>query len=149
MSKEIMLLESVEGLGSEGDVVEVADGYARNYLLPQKLAAPVTNATRSYLEKRERERKEREKEELAAAEELTRKLDQLSCTIPVKTNEEDKLFGSVTTTSISKVLENQGIELERDQILLDDSIDELGVFEVPIQLHPEVVVSIKVWVVKE
>lgn len=149
MSKEVMLLEQVEGLGSEGDIVEVVDGYARNYLLPQNLAAPVTSATRRYLEKREQERNRAEKEALETAQALAKQVDQLSCTIPVKTGKDDKMFGSVTSASILKAVEHQGVELQKEQLLLDDAIDELGVFEVPVQLHSDVVVTIKVWVVKE
>jgi len=149
MSKEVMLLENVEGLGVEGDVVDVADGYARNYLLPQNLAAPVTTATRRYLEKRERERQQEKQEGLAKAKAMAKKLAEVSCTIPVKTGKDDKMFGSVTSTSILKAIENQGLDLEKGQLLLDNPIDELGVFEVPVQLHPDVVVPIKVWVVKE
>lgn len=149
MSKEIMLMEDVEGLGKEGDVVSVAEGYARNYLLPQKLAAPVNNATRRYLEKRERERATEEKENLAKAKQLAKELEQVSCTIPVKTGKDDKLFGSVQAGHIHAAIAGQGVEIEKERIVLDEPIDNLGIFEVPVRLHPDVTVAVKVWVVKE
>lgn len=149
MPKEIMLMEEVEGLGKEGDVVEVAEGYARNYLIPKKIGSPVNKAARRFLIKREKQREIDNKENLAEAKSLADKIAQVSCTIPVKTGKEDKLFGSVHEGMILNALKVQGLELQKDQIVLDESIDNLGVFEVPIKLHPEVVVQLKVWVVKE
>ncbi len=149
MSKEIMLLEDVAGLGQEGDIVQVSGGYARNCLLPQNLAAPVTNATRRYLEKRRNERELEDKENLGLAKTLAKKIKALSVTIPVKTGEGDKMFGSVTSASILKAVESQGVTLNKHQVMLDDSINELGVFEVPVKLHPQVTATLKVWVVKE
>lgn len=149
MSKEVMLLEDVADLGQEGDIVQVSGGYARNYLLPQNLAAPVTNATRRYLEKRRKNREQEDVENLDVAKTLAKKIEGLSVTIPVKTGEDDKLFGSVTSSSILKVVEGQGVVLDKHQVMLDDSINELGVFEVPVKLHPKVTVTLKVWVVKE
>lgn len=149
MPKEILLMEEVEGLGKEGDVVEVADGYARNYLIPNKIGSPVNKAARRFLVKREKQRAVENKEKLAEAKALADKIAQVSCTIPVKTGKDDKLFGSVHEGMILKALQGQGVELLKEQIVLGEAIDELGVFEVPIKLHPEVVVQLKVWVVKE
>lgn len=149
MSKEIMLMEDVAGLGREGDIVEVADGYARNYLLPKRLGAPVTNATRRFLEKREKEREAEGKELLAAAKKMAKRLEQISCTIPMKTGKDDKLFGSVHAANILSTLEGQGFELGKDCIVLDEPLDSLGIFEVPVNLHPNLTVALKVWVVKE
>ena len=149
MPKEIMLMEEVEGLGKEGDVVEVADGYARNYLIPKRIGSPVNSAARRFLEKREKQRAIENQEKLTKSKALADRIAQVSCTIPVKTGKDDKLFGSVHEGMILKALHGQGVDLQKDQIILDESIDDLGVFEVPIKLHPEVVVQLKVWVVKE
>jgi len=149
MAKEVMLLENVAELGREGEIVKVADGYARNYLLPKRLAAPVNNATRKYLAKRERERAASEKDLLQAAKELAKRLEQASCTIAVKTGKDDKLFGAVHVGHVLSSLAGQGIEVAKEAIQLDEPIDELGVFEIPVKLHPDVIVALKVWIVKE
>lgn len=149
MAIELILIENVKGLGVEGEVVRVAEGYARNYLLPRKLAAPVTEATRRYLEKKRREREEEQARVLARAREQAAAIEKVSCTLPVKTGEEGKLFGSVTAADIAEALAAQGIEVDRRQIELAEPIRELGVFSVPLRLHPEVNATLKVWVVEE
>lgn len=149
MATEVLLLTDVKGLGKEGDVVRVAEGYARNYLIPQQKAAPVTEATRRQLEKRRKERQARLAAEKAAAEALAAKLAQISCTIPMKTGEEGKLFGSVTAIQIAEALKAQGVELAKNQIQLDEPIRELGVFTVPVKLDAGVTANLKVWVVEE
>ena len=149
MSTEVLLMSDVAHLGDEGDVVTVADGYARNYLMPQNLAAPVTQATRRKLAKFQGERVETRKAELAAARKLAKRFEGVSCTVTVKTGEGDQLYGSVTTADIAQSLAEQSIELDRNAIELEHPIKELGCFDVPIKLHPEVVVTVKVWVVEE
>jgi large subunit ribosomal protein L9 len=142
-------MQDIEGLGSEGDVVRVADGYARNYLLPRKLAAPVTEATRRQVEKKRREREERLAKERDAARQLAARIEQISCTIAVKAGEEGKMFGSVTAADIAASLKSQGIEVEKQQIELAEPIRELGVFNVVVRLQPEVQAALKIWVVEE
>ncbi len=149
MAKEIILMADVEGLGGEGDVVTVADGYARNYLFPKNLAAPVTVATRRILEKKRREREEREAKLKAAAEETARKLEESGCTLTVKAGAEGKLFGSVTNADIAAALAEQGIEIERQKIVLEEPIRELGVYDLTVNLHADVKANLKVWVVEE
>lgn len=148
MDKEVFLMANVADLGSEGDVVKVSEGYARNYLLPRKLAAPVTAATKKRLEKIQKEREITHKAELTAARELAAKIAKISCTIPVKAKE-DKLYGSVTVSDIVAVLKANGVELDKMKVLLAEPIKELGVFEVKVNLHAEVETTIKVWVVEE
>lgn len=149
MATEILLMTDVKDLGSEGDVVTVSDGYARNYLLPREMAAPVTEATRRRLAKKQAEREERLKKEKKSALDRAKKIESVSCTISVKTGEDDKLFGSVTSASIAEALSAQGIEIDRHSLALDQPLKELGVFDVPVKLHPEVESSVKVWVVEE
>lgn len=149
MAKEIILMSGVEGLGAEGDVVKVADGYARNYLLPRKLAAEVTDATRRQIEKKRVEREASQEEHLKETRALAARIEAASCTIPVKAGESGKMFGSVGTADIADALKEQGIEIERNRIELDDPIRELGVFSVPVKLNPQVETTLKVWVVEE
>lgn len=142
-------MENVENLGAEGDVVSVADGYARNFLIPKRLAAPVTEAARRRLEKLREQREIERKTRMDEARALAKRIKDASCTIPVKVGQEDKLYGSVTTMEIADALEKQGIKIDRHTLQLDQPIKELGVFDVKVKLHPEVDASIKVWVVEE
>lgn len=149
MATEVILLTDVKGLGKEGDVVRVADGYARNYLIPQEKAALVTEATRRRLEKRRREREAQLAAEKAAAETLAAKLAAISCTITVKTGEDQKMFGSVTAAQIAEALKAQGVDIAKNQIQLEEPLRELGVFTIPVKLNAGVQASVKVWIVGE
>jgi large subunit ribosomal protein L9 len=149
MSKEVVLMADVQGLGAQGDVVRVAEGYARNFLLPRKLAAPVTEATRRQLAKVRKIREEQDVKELEVAQNLVKSVEQVSCTIPVKSGEGGKLFGSVTATDIVSALKTQGIEIDKHQVDLPEPIRELGVFNIPIKVHPKVQATLKIWVVEE
>lgn len=149
MAKEVILMADVKGLGGEGDVVRVTDGYARNYLLPNKLAAPVTDATRRQLDKKRKEREVKLAEEKAGADQLRAQVEKASCTITVKTGAEGKMYGSVTVADILGVLKGQGVMLEKHQLDLPEPIKEIGVFNIPVKLHPEVQTTLKVWVVEE
>lgn len=149
MSVEVLLMDAVPGLGIEGDVVRVADGYARNYLFPKAKASEVTEGKKRQIEKKRIERLELMKKDQIAAEELAKKFEELSCTIAVKTSEGGKLFGSVTAAQILENMVAQGITLDRNQIKLAAPLHELGVFDVVISLHPEVQTTLKVWIVEE
>jgi large subunit ribosomal protein L9 len=149
MAKEVFLMADVKDLGSEGDVVTVAEGYARNYLFPQKLAAEVTDATRRRLVKIQQERDVKQAATLVTARERATKLKSLNVTIPAKTSEEDKLYGSVTAADIEKILLGQNFDVDRAMIQLEEPIKTLGVYDVPVLLHPEVEGSVKVWVVDQ
>jgi len=149
MAVEVLLMDAVPGLGIEGDVVKVADGYARNYLFPKGMASEVSEGKKRQIEKKRTERLELMKEEQGAAEELAKKFENLSCTLAVKTAESGKMFGSVTAAQVLENLAEQGIALERNQIKLDTPLHELGVFDVVINLHPEVKTTLKVWIVEE
>ncbi len=149
MAVEVLLMADVNDLGKEGDVVTVADGYARNFLLPKKLAAPVTDATRRRLAKMIERREKKKAEERTVAQAMVKKLDGVSCTIPVKVGQDEKMYGSVTAADIAKSLEAQGVEVDRHTLVLEQPIKELGVFDVEVRLHADVKGSIKVWVVEE
>lgn len=149
MASRIILLEDVEGLGKQGDVVTVADGYARNYLLPRGLAERATPQAQQRVEKMKRARAERLERELQEARELAARLQSVRCTVPVKAGVEGKIYGSVTAAGIADALSAEGIEIDRRQIELAQPIKELGVFKVPIKLHPQVETTLEVWVVEE
>ena len=149
MATEVLLMADVPDLGSEGDVVRVSDGYARNKLYPRKLAAPVTEVTRRRLAKMQKERDEAHKLQLSQARDVAARLEKASCTIAVKAGENEKLYGSVATADIAEALKQQGIVIEKHCIALAEPIRTLGIFEVPVRLHPEVEAKLKVWVVEE
>lgn len=149
MSVEVLLLSDVPDLGVAGATVKVAPGYARNYLLPKGLAGPVTDETLRRLEKLRKEREELARLQLAEARSKAAKLKDISVTIRARTTDGQKLYGSVNAASIVEALEAQGIALDRSQIGLEESIYEVGQFDVPVKLHAEVSVTLKVWVVEE
>ena len=149
MAVEVLLMDAVPGLGSEGDVVKVAVGYARNYLCSKGLAAEVSEGKKRQIEKKRIERLEQMRKQQAAAEELAKKFETLSCTIAVKTSEGGRMFGSVGAAQIIEKMAEQGIKLERNQIGLAAPFHELGVFDVTVTLHPEVKPTLKVWIVEE
>ncbi|NIM19642.1 MAG: 50S ribosomal protein L9 [Candidatus Latescibacteria bacterium] len=146
---EVILLKPVPPLGNRGDMVNVKPGYARNYLFPRKLAVVASNSNRRIFEEEERVIARRDRIELEAAKQRASKMLDLSCTIPVQVGEEDKLYGSVTAVDIANALENQGVQIDRKQVVLDEPIKKIGVYTVEIKLHPEVSVPARVWVVKE
>ncbi len=145
---EVILTADVPHLGNMGEVVKVADGYGRNYLIPQRLAVQATQGNRGHFVhvKAQVEKKSAELREVALGRQGS--LDGLSITLATRSGAEDKLYGSVTKRDIVDALETLGHEVERRQILIDKPIKELGIYEVPIKLHADVQASIKVWVVK-
>ena len=148
MTSELILMADVEGLGQAGTVVKVADGYARNHLIPHKLAAPVSRQAMRQLEKNRQEREALLKKDLEAARALAASIEQASCTIAVKA-ENEKLFGSVTAGDISKALAEQNIAVDKRDVSLDEPIRELGIYSVKIKTHAEVEATLKVWVVEK
>ncbi|MEJ2721177.1 MAG: 50S ribosomal protein L9 [bacterium] len=146
---EVILLESLPSLGDRGDTVRVKPGYARNYLFPRSIAVPATDANRRIFEESERVKHRRDLIEMRSAKDRAGKLTNVSCTITVKVGEDDKLYGSVSASDIAKELANQGFEIDKKQILLEEPIKKIGVYTVDVKLHREVNVPIKVWVVKQ
>lgn len=149
MATEILLLSDVENLGKAGDVVKVADGYARNYLLPKDLAAPVSQHALRRLEKLRKEREELSRIQMAEAKDKAAKLANVSVTIRAKTVDGTRLYGSVVASDIVAALqEGNKIAVDKAQVQLDEPLKEVGTFDVAIKLHPEVICTIKVWVVE-
>ena len=143
---EVILKEDVLKLGHAGDVVKVADGYGRNYLLPQRLAIEATKANKDVIEQMKGAALRRSAGEKAGAEEFKTTLEAIEVTFTRKTGENDHLFGSVTTSDIAAALEAQGHTVDRRKIELNDPIKAVGEFSVPIRLHREVTAQIKVTV---
>ena len=146
---ELILREDIEGLGSRGDVVRVKPGYARNFLIPRRLAVPANEAEKRILEKETKLREIRDDRKKQGLQLVAEKLKELSCTIVVQAGEEDKLYGSVTAHDIAEAVAGQGFEIDQKQVMLDEPIKVLGIYNVPVRLHKEIEVPIKVWVVKE
>jgi large subunit ribosomal protein L9 len=146
---KVILKSDVERLGKSGDVVTVAAGYARNYLLPRGLALEATERGMEQIEiDRRRDEKARAHKEREAAE-LAAKLEELSLTISKQAGESDKLFGTVTAMEIAEALEKEGHTVDKRKVELEEPIKTLGIYTVPVKLHPEVTAKIKLWVVKE
>lgn len=146
---EVVLKEDIENLGHMGDVVKVKDGYARNYLLPRGLVVLANNRNLKALEHEQRMIAQRRERLTKEAQGISDKLAGVSLEFTAKAGEEGRLFGSVTTMDIEKALKEQGFEVERRRIVLDAPIKNVGDYEVPIRLRPEVMPSIKVKVMSE
>ena len=149
MAMEVILRDHVEHLGRRGEIVKVADGYARNYLLPRKLALPATDANRKWVERERKQAEARDLEERGAAEAVATRLSALELTINRKVGENDQLYGSVTNADIAGLLVEKGFEIDRRKILLPDPIKALGETTVPVKLHRDVTAQLKVVVGKE
>jgi large subunit ribosomal protein L9 len=149
MATEVLLMADVPELGKAGEVVKVADGYARNYLLPQELAAAVTSASLRRLEKLRKERAALAKIQMAEAQAKAAKLEGITVAIRAKTVDGEKLYGSVTAVEIVQALSAQGVTLDRSQVELAEHLKQTGSYEVSVRLHQDVAVSIKVVISKE
>ncbi|OQY28233.1 MAG: 50S ribosomal protein L9 [Candidatus Cloacimonetes bacterium 4572_55] len=145
---EVILLENVAQLGASGEKVKVANGYGRNYLLPQKKALLATKSATRVYEHHQKMKLIRENKSLRQARQLTEEIEKTSITATVQVGEDNKMFGSVTSIDIHRLLTDQGVDVDRRKISLPDPLKELGVFTVPIKLHPDVEAKLKVWVVK-
>lgn len=146
---QVILKERLEKLGQPGDVVTVKPGYARNYLIPKGFAYEATDANMRRIERERIQYEKQAQEELAAAQERAGVLEGTSVTFTARAGEEGKLFGSITAADIAEKLAEQGIEIDRRQIILDEPLKALGVFSVPVRLHADVKPEVKVWVIKE
>lgn len=145
---QIILLKDVDRLGKMGEIVKVKDGYAANYLIPRSLAKAVTRNSKKFLEDEKKRAALKLKRLKARAEEIKKKLESASCTIPMQAGEDEKLFGSVTPEMIRDAYSQEGIEIEKKDIEIEGRINKLGVYSISIKLHPEVTANAKVWVVK-
>lgn len=146
---KVILRQNFEPLGQIGDVVEVKDGYARNYLLPHKIAYTALKGNVRALEEEKQNVAKKTQQELNAAEKLAAELEKVSITIPVQVGEEDKIFGSVTTQMIVDALKEKSYNVDKRKIEIEETIKTLGIYSVSIKLHKSVSTKIKVWVVRE
>lgn len=146
---KIILLEDLHTLGRRGEVRDVADGYARNYLVPHKLALPATAANLRNLEGIKARQDSHAAQTLAQAQSQAQAIEALHLSVSRQASDEDRLFGSVGRNDIAAFLAQNGVEVERRRIGLDEPIKTLGEFSVPIRLHPEVTAAFKVTVTRE
>jgi large subunit ribosomal protein L9 len=145
---EIILREHVEHLGRRGDIVSVADGYARNYLLPRKLALPATDGNKKRVERERKILEAREADERRAAEAVAAQLSAVEVVVARRVGENDTLYGSVTSADIAASLADQHVEIDRRKIQLPEPLKALGEYDVPVKLHREVTGQVRVKVVK-
>jgi large subunit ribosomal protein L9 len=146
---KVIILEDIDRLGKAGDIVTVKEGYARNYLIPNNKAKPATAGNMRILEDIKKKRAAEEAKKTAEAKAIADKLSALSLTINAKAGEEDKLFGSISAEIIAESLASEGFTVDKRDILIDEPIKKLGVFQVAVKLHPEVKATVRVWVVNE
>ncbi len=146
---QVILLEDIPSLGKAGDVVKVADGYGRNYLLPQKKAIQATEKNLKTLEHQKRLIQQKVGKRRTEAERMAQKIENLTCTFYRNVGESGKLFGAITSMDIVTYLKEQGIEVDRKKIHLEEPIKNVGNYNVPIKLHPEITATLRVWVVQQ
>lgn len=146
---EVVLRTDVERLGKRGQVVFVKDGYARNYLIPRGLALLATPGGLRAVEEEKKKNKVKREKEKKEARQLAENISKVSCTVKVKTGEGEKIFGTVTANDIIESLHQEGIELDKKKVVLLEPVNRLGVYQIPIRLHPEVTCNLKLWVIEE
>ena len=146
---EVILLNEIDGLGRRGDKVNVSRGYARNYLLPNKLALEATGGGAAIFMESERIKVLRSDRMRAVAEKLATKLNKVSVTVLMQAGEDDRLFGSVTASDIAEKLSAEGFEVDKRSIHLDEPLKALGAYNVHVKLHHDVEAKVRVWVKKE
>ena len=146
---KIILRKDFEQLGKIGDVIEVKDGYARNFLIPRNIAYEATDGNLLMLEEEKKQGVRRSEKERRGSESLASQLEKVSLTIQMKVGEDDKLFGSVTSQMITDALAEKGIQLDRRTVELEEPIKALGIYDVPVKLPGGVSGKVKLWVVRE
>jgi len=146
---KVILRKNYTNLGKVGDLVDVKDGFARNYLLPKQVAYVATKGNISALEEEKKQITKTEAKFLEKAKNMAAELQKLSITIPVKVGEEDKVFGSVTSQMIADALKEKNYDIDKRKIVISEPIKSLGIYDVNVKLHHEVNAVIKTWVVRE
>ena len=146
---EVILRQHVDNLGRRGDVVKVADGYARNYLLPRKLALLATDGNKKVIERERVKFEAKELEEKKVAEAIAERMANVELEISRKVGETEALYGSVTTSDIGDALNAKGLDIDKRRVVLQEPIKKLGEFDIPVKLHREVTTHIKLRVVAE
>ncbi|MDO8603330.1 MAG: 50S ribosomal protein L9 [Candidatus Omnitrophota bacterium] len=146
---KVILIEDVKSIGSMGDVVDIKEGFARNFLFPKKLARAAVGSNLKIIEDIKRKKVIAALKEKKEAELLKSKISDISLTITVEAGDDDKLFGSVTSQDVANAFEQEGLLIDKKKIILEEHIKKLGVYQIPVKLHPEVSGEVKVWVVKK
>ncbi len=146
---KVILRKEHEKLGQIGTVVDVKDGYARNFLIPKGIAYPATDGSVRALEEEKKQAERRSAKEQKSSQKLADELEKVSITLPMKVGEDEKLFGSVTSQMIADSLKEKGFDLDKRTIVLDEPIKALGIYTVDVRLHQNVVGKVKIWVVHE
>ena len=146
---KVILRQNIETLGQIGEIIDVKEGYAVNYLIPRKLAYTALKGNIRALEEEKKNLNKKREQELRASELLATELEKISVTIPVQVGEEDKIFGSVTTQMIADALKEKGYEIDKRKIEIEEQIKSLGIYTISVKLHVSVSAKIKVWVVRE
>ncbi|MFH1784502.1 MAG: 50S ribosomal protein L9 [bacterium] len=153
---KVILKQDVKSVGKQGDAVQVATGYARNYLLPKNLAVEANDKNLLKLDQEKQVMEKKQGKVMKEAQKLAGAIEKISCTILAKVGDTDKMFGQVGTLDIVDALASKGIQIEKKQVLLEEPIRELGVYTVPVKLYvseadaeKKVIAKLKVWVVKE
>ena len=146
---KVILRQDHEKLGKMGETVVVKDGYARNFLIPRKIAYPATEGSLRALEEEKKQHVMRTEKDLRKAEKLAEELEKVSVTVKMKVGEDDKLFGAVTSQLVADSLREKGFTVDKRMIEIEEPIKALGIYTVPVKLHSTVTGKIKVWVVRE
>jgi len=146
---KVILRKNFDQLGKVGDLVNVKDGYARNYLIPRQIAYQATVGNIRAMEEEKKQIQKRDAKELDEAQKLMAELEKVSVTIPVKVGEEDKIFGTVTSQMIVDGLKEKGFELDKRKVEITEPIKALGIYSVAVKLHSNVTATVKTWVVRE
>lgn len=146
---EVILCQDVQAVGKIGDVIKVKPGFARNYLIPKKMAYLATSANLKKIENQEAKKVEQDRRAQQEAQQLAEKLSKVSCTVTVEVNDLEKMYGSVSESDITSALEQEGYAVDKKNIVLEKPITELGIYDVNIKLHTEVTAKVRLWVTKK
>lgn len=146
---KVILLENIEKLGGQGSIVEVKDGFARNYLIPQRKALEATASNISFFKTKEEREKRKEERERQKFLKVAQELSKLSLTIPSQVKQDEEIFGSVTPQMIVLALKNEGYQIGKEAIIIDEPIKRLGIYKIKVKLYQDVSAELKVWVVKK
>jgi len=146
---KVILRQNIPDLGKAGQTVVVKTGYGRNYLIPRNLAIPATTANLKAIDEIEKQNQIRERKLKREAEQLKDRIEKLSLTSEVLVGEEDRIFGSVTAQNVVELLKNQGLNIEKKNVLLEEPIKSLGVYTVPIKIEKDITAQVKLWVIRK
>ena len=146
---KVILLEAIDKLGKVGDVVAVKEGFARNFLIPQNKARIATAGNMKSLESLKKKEAAEAAKQVEAARALANKISNLSITLSAEAGDEDKLFGSITSDTVSDALKEEGITIDKKDIIIEEPIKSLGVYQITVKVHPEVKANLRLWIVKK